>query len=561
MEKLKYQFHLLLHILSYKNINNQNKYSIITQISLTESLMWKIKGRSFPVLNEIMKVFEDIKNINNEQNLFIFENNNIYNINYYNKRKLIEIKFEVFKILVSQIIDKIKEILIFKKENKNKLSIERDPSNISNDDFKNICIIIFSYFTDIKQESLLYYEIILFFYKIFINSDMMINFILEKYPKVISKIINIALNINELNIKNKNENYINNREQNNRLIMIKLLCKILENINNENVEDLLDSINIKNYESPLLYLSEKLLDIIINNKNNIEIIIYKYYIKLLLIIINKTIELKGDEKIIKQINKYNIDNIDILNMFILSDSIPYISENQFIIKKKDSFIFEEVSLFNSISNEFENVGTIICFLNYGKESDINNYLKNDLIYHFDESLFIDSATLKNDYISIIAIKNYYEQFSINDISIVDIKKIQDIYIIKNENKNKMIFIENYKKIIMNKIKEKILQDSLNEKGIYYLLKLLYILIDSKKIEENDIIYIFKYLWDYYYKNSSKENNYIFMSLEFLEKILNKYFQIYRTKTIYKENEDNNKTLYSLFKYEIKNNTLKIFFQG
>ena len=224
MEKLKYQFHLLLHILSYKNINNQNKYSIITQISLTESLMWKIKGRSFPVLNEIMKVFEDIKNINNEQNLFIFENNNIYNINYYNKRKLIEIKFEVFKILVSQIIDKIKEILIFKKENKNKLSIERDPSNISNDDFKNICIIIFSYFTDIKQESLLYYEIILFFYKIFINSDMMINFILEKYPKVISKIINIALNINELNIKNKNENYINNREQNNRLIMIKLLC-------------------------------------------------------------------------------------------------------------------------------------------------------------------------------------------------------------------------------------------------------------------------------------------------------------------------------------------------
>ena len=115
MDKLKCQFHLLLYILSYKNINYQDKYSTTTKLSLAESLMWKIRGRNFPVLFELMKVFEQIKTTNDKivnDDLFIFEHDNYYFIKYINKKKSIDIKFEIFKILVYQILSKIKDILI-----------------------------------------------------------------------------------------------------------------------------------------------------------------------------------------------------------------------------------------------------------------------------------------------------------------------------------------------------------------------------------------------------------------------------------------------------------------
>ena len=47
IEKLKQQFHLFLNILSYKITNNENQFSLITKISLTESLIWKIKKKIF----------------------------------------------------------------------------------------------------------------------------------------------------------------------------------------------------------------------------------------------------------------------------------------------------------------------------------------------------------------------------------------------------------------------------------------------------------------------------------------------------------------------------------
>ena len=62
VEKLKYQFQLFLNIVSHKILNNQKfNYSALTQISLTESLIWKINRRNFNILNEIMKVFDEIK--------------------------------------------------------------------------------------------------------------------------------------------------------------------------------------------------------------------------------------------------------------------------------------------------------------------------------------------------------------------------------------------------------------------------------------------------------------------------------------------------------------------
>ena len=141
LEKLKYNFHLFLKIIVDKAINKQNKYSIMTKISLTESLIWRIKKRNFPILSEMMEVFEDIKveqRINNEDCLFNFKNNNFNNLNikYFNEKKNVEHKFEIFKILAYQIINIIKNILIFQNENKYKLSLERNPSIISEIDFK-----------------------------------------------------------------------------------------------------------------------------------------------------------------------------------------------------------------------------------------------------------------------------------------------------------------------------------------------------------------------------------------------------------------------------------------
>ena len=86
---------MLLCLLSDKNNNGKNKYSITTQISLTENLMWKIRGRNFPILLEIMKVFEEIKSsdIKNSNNiLFVLDHDNYFNINNINERKIIEIK-------------------------------------------------------------------------------------------------------------------------------------------------------------------------------------------------------------------------------------------------------------------------------------------------------------------------------------------------------------------------------------------------------------------------------------------------------------------------------------
>ena len=52
--------------------------------------MWKIRGRNFPILFELMKVFEQIKTTNDNitnNDLFIFEHDNYYFIKYINKKK------------------------------------------------------------------------------------------------------------------------------------------------------------------------------------------------------------------------------------------------------------------------------------------------------------------------------------------------------------------------------------------------------------------------------------------------------------------------------------------
>ena len=167
--------------------------SIISQISIIENLIWKIRGRNFPILLYILKVFEEIKMpFKKNEEIFKLGYKNIYNIKYYNKRKLLEIKFEVFKILVNQILNKIKDILKDKEDIENDLTIERNPSKVSDTDFKELFKIIISYFIDINPESYYYYDINLFFYKIFSNSKILLRLLLSLTPNALMKITKIS---------------------------------------------------------------------------------------------------------------------------------------------------------------------------------------------------------------------------------------------------------------------------------------------------------------------------------------------------------------------------------
>ena len=228
IERLKYQFHLMLNFIADRINSNQNNFSIATNISLTESLLWKIRGRNFPVLKKILETFKELKKIYNfKDNLFIFEHDNIYNVNYLNEKKKNDTKFNVFKVLVNQIITKIKLIIELEsnKENGQKLELFRDYSKINTIDYKDVIKSILSYFEKLTSYNQYYNEFILFFYKIFVNSPNFIGFLLSNYKNVISKIISISFN-NEIS---KDNNLYKNTLLS-KLIMLKLFHQILENI-------------------------------------------------------------------------------------------------------------------------------------------------------------------------------------------------------------------------------------------------------------------------------------------------------------------------------------------
>ena len=79
----------------------------------------------------------------------------------------------------------IKDILKHQNENKNKLSLERNPSVILEIDFKKVFEKIMTYFVDIHPDCILYDDLILFFYKIFTSSDIFLDYVFNNYPNVI----------------------------------------------------------------------------------------------------------------------------------------------------------------------------------------------------------------------------------------------------------------------------------------------------------------------------------------------------------------------------------------
>ena len=569
MEKLKNQFHIFLRILSYKIINGKNQYSITTQISLTENLMWKIRGRNFPVLLEIIKVFEEIKKANKKtinKGFYFFEHNNIYNIKYFNERKSFDIKIEVFKILVSQIIIKIKDLLKTNEEDKSPILIERNPSNISDSDYKEMLKIIISYFVDIEPDCLYYNELILFFYKIFINSKMIQNFLLSHYPNVISKIMVIIFHKEDIN--NKENDILNNY---NILIMINLFSQILENIKEYYLDYLIKCINIfekknTNIENPLVYLYEKL---IIKLKNNyLNRIINKYYHKLLLICLNKLFEFGANENYLKQL----INNLSNIIFLLFSDKCSDICGNSFINKIPYSNNFEEESLFYSDNREID-TGKILCYLQYKnsnqnfvqdfnqkiKFKSISKYLNDNSINYFDQNIFkYHRYNKKNKCNEILMIMDDIIESDYYKNNNIEIKYISEVTTNKKDNYYQKLFIKNNSKIIINIIKEIIGKNTLNEKGFCFLLKILSKVINY--LNKEDILIIFKYIWNYYEKNKKEENNYIFMSLEFIEEIIDKYYDFYNQShlNIFKEINNDDKSIYQLFNYIIKKNSFSIY---
>ena len=417
------------------------------------------------------------KGLVNKNDLFQLESNNIYNVKYYNEEKKIICKFEVFKILIYQIMKIIKELYEYKyeKEKENKLSLERTPSNVSVNDCDRIFEKIISFFFYISPQCELYDDIILYFYKLFINSGILIKIIIKSYSNVVMKILRLSFESN------------NNINNNIKLIMLKLLCQIIENINEDNLEDFSDI--IQNFENkntilsnPLLYLCEKLINVINDNNNKqIEKIIIKYYIDLLFICRDKILELKKDDK-----DFWCLFNNKMIFNLLLLDFDFCVSENKFIINPISLDTVQKNSFFNKNLILSIKTGIIICFV----EEKFKNYTKSEnrddemhLLNIFNKSSFLhNSSNDKNKY-NYVLVMNYYEQQDFYDITNIEILDITDLEFIKTESKYKEIIIEKNIKNIFNIIKEELNKNELNEKGKYLILKLLQKIIHNMKKED------------------------------------------------------------------------------
>ena len=378
--------------------------------------------------------------------------------------------------------------------------------------------------------------------------------------------------------------------------MIKLLCKIIENIKESNVKSLSESLQNLGKENiiiqnPIEFLYEKILSELNKNKK-LETIILKYYINLLIICANKALELEKRDFLIKAF----INNENIINYLLFNDNHLYISENNFLIKHYIPKNFEKFSLFNSEINKSIKKGKIICFLDKnidniyddGFGQNLNNVISNET------SFFYDSNNSKIKLENALIIMEDFEQLDFYNASNFEIKNTSNLQIINADNKLKNIFFKNNSNLIVNKIKKDLINKNLSEKGIYLRFKILDKILNY--IDKNDLIIIFHHLWNYYEENKFKENNYPFLSLEYIQKKINECLQHNNLKNIFEEKEkkeekkeekneeyeegneeyeekeiikeydtiykelkekDNNENLFSLFDFTIKENIFEI----
>ena len=73
--------------------------------------------------------------------------------------------------------------------------------------------------------------------------------------------------------------------------------------------------------------------------------------------------------------------------------------------------------------------------------------------------------------------------------------------------------------------------------------------------------ILKYFWNYYEINKQEENKFIFISLELIEDIMDKYFNYYNQShlNIYQDNNngEKEKSIFNIFNFIIKKDSLGI----
>ena len=293
----------------------------------------------------------------------------------------------------------------------------------------------------------------------------MLNKEIEKLIKYIPKIF-ISLNYTEYNFIKANPKVLINSESY-LFELIELLGKTLKDNNililiiNYLISFI--SFELKNPHSEILCKrSIECIEIIFNNNENIHIISNEEIAKIILNIINKSIEIlqkRYDNTVLEHLIKFHKnDNKYIFNFLI--DKLLYNIFDSIFLDIKDQIIIDKlIILFNEIlNNENKNKDKDINDQNIIEFIKINENLEISIINFIINNLFIKSYLLKEDIRDKILSLLLYDKstkeknnnsFSINDLnikSLFEICKSKSKEEIKNEiikNKNKDSDYDNY----------------------------------------------------------------------------------------------------------------------
>ena len=296
--------------------------------------------------------------------------------------------------------------------------------------------------------------------------DSILNKEIEKLIKYIPKIF-ISLNYTEYNFIKANPKVLINSESY-LFELIELLGKTLKDNNililiiNYLISFI--SFELKNPHSEILCKrSIECIEIIFNNNENIHIISNEEIAKIILNIINKSIEIlqkRYDNTVLEHLIKFHKnDNKYIFNFLI--DKLLYNIFDSIFLDIKDQIIIDKlIILFNEIlNNENKNKDKDINDQNIIEFIKINENLEISIINFIINNLFIKSYLLKEDIRDRILSLLLYDKstkeknnnsFSINDLnikSLFEICKSKSKEEIKNEiikkNKNKDSNYDNY----------------------------------------------------------------------------------------------------------------------
>ena len=296
--------------------------------------------------------------------------------------------------------------------------------------------------------------------------DSILNKEIEKLIKYIPKIF-ISLNYTEYNFIKANPKVLINSESY-LFELIELLGKTLKDNNililiiNYLISFI--SFELKNPHSEILCKrSIECIEIIFNNNENIHIISNEEIAKIILNIINKSIEIlqkRYDNTVLEHLIKFHKnDNKYIFNFLI--DKLLYNIFDSIFLDIKDQIIIDKlIILFNEIlNNENKNKDKDINYQNIIEFIKINENLEISIINFIINNLFIKSYLLKEDIRDKILSLLLYDKstkeknnnsFSLNDLnikSLFEICKSKSKEEIKNEiikkNKNKDSNYDNY----------------------------------------------------------------------------------------------------------------------